>query len=109
MDPKKEAIALAVSKLFNSKHFSVCDVENIAKLSKNVIDKEKHDIMHTIHCVNYSEMTQEFRKWLFETVLYFASNDDITFNASDFNMKQAGEFISPQDKKKPTINSMLLR
>ncbi len=63
-------VAHALHKMFRAeKHFSICVVENCAKTCQVVISKERLDIYSSIHCVDWSEMTPEYRQMICAMVL----------------------------------------
>jgi len=50
---------------FGNNFFSVCSVDNIARMNEIVISSEKRDFMTTLHCVKYDNMTPETKEYLF--------------------------------------------
>lgn len=50
---------------FGNKWFSVCEVDNIARMNEITISQEKLDFMQTLHCVYYENMPQETKDYLF--------------------------------------------
>ena len=62
---KGQATLSALKSTFESNHFSVCTLQNLAKLNDIQIDSETLDYFNTLHCVNFSDMTIETRAFLF--------------------------------------------
>lgn len=59
-------ITLSVLKKLSERndHFSVCDINRLAKLHNVHITKERMDMFDSLHCVSYADMTQETREYL---------------------------------------------
>jgi len=108
MDPKKEAVKLAIKKLFTDSSFSICAVDKIAKLTNSIPDKDTYEIMSTVHCVSYSEMKPEFRKWLFSSVLSMCSGNGFEITETDFVVvEEPQKPFSPENKS--WIHKLLTR
>lgn len=69
MDPTEEAIKLNLKKLFSANSFHITTLDTCLKMGSFVIEKEDYDALRAVHCIDYSEMTPEFRTWVFDTVL----------------------------------------
>ena len=50
---------------FSQRYFSVCEVDNLARMNEITISQEKRDFMHTLHCVDYANMPQDTKDYLF--------------------------------------------
>jgi hypothetical protein len=61
---KGQATISVLSSLKHKKHFSVCDVDNLAELHDIVIPREIQKFFDSMHCVDWNEMTQETRDYL---------------------------------------------
>lgn len=59
---KIDAAVTAMNKMLKDKHFSICTVTDVAKLLGIHCRKESYDILNTLHCVNYSDMSPQMRK-----------------------------------------------
>lgn len=74
-NPQLTALKLALKKMFTENYFSVSIIDSCLKLTGAIPNKEVYNIMHTVHCVNFKDMDEDFRKWLFEqSILMFQSN-----------------------------------
>lgn len=60
-----QATLSALKHLFESGHFSVCKIDEVAKMNDVEIDTETRSYFSTLHCVNFADMTQETREFLF--------------------------------------------
>ena len=74
-NPQLTALKLALKRMFQSSHFSICTIDSCLKLTGAIPNKEVYKIMHTVHCVDFKEMDADFRQWIFEqSILMFQSN-----------------------------------
>ena len=74
-NPQLTALKLALKRMFQSSHFSICTIESCLKLTGAIPNKEVYKIMHTVHCVDFKEMDADFRQWIFEqSILMFQAN-----------------------------------
>jgi hypothetical protein len=65
-----DAIGHSLHKMFNSKSsFNVCTVRECAEISQIIISKERMDIYITIHCMDWSEMVENFRQQIVAMIL----------------------------------------
>jgi len=55
------AVAIAVLKLLNERHFNIIAFDQIAKKLGVVVDAKEHASLHLLHCVDYADMPQPFR------------------------------------------------
>lgn len=79
-NPKLIALKLALKKMFAGNHFSICTINECIKLTGVIPNSETLKIMHAVHCVNFTDMDDNFRKWIFsETIKMF------TIPGFDFN------------------------
>lgn len=72
----KGQITLSTLKhMFEGSHFSVCKVDKLAKQNDVVFSQEHKDLFQTLHCVNWSEMHEQTREYVFAVLIdYFRSN-----------------------------------
>ena len=62
MSFEHDVLAKALDKLLNGRHFCITDMRNIGDLiNVNVYQHPNYKWLHALHCVDYSEMTQEVR------------------------------------------------
>jgi len=69
MKPKEIATKLSLKVLFSDNHFSICRLKDLLDLNEITPDSELLLILQALHCVPYSDMDSEFKKWLFDNVL----------------------------------------
>jgi hypothetical protein len=62
---KGQATLSAIKTIFEKNYFSVCDIEEMARMNEVSISKEDRDFFATLHCVDFANMTQETREYLF--------------------------------------------
>ncbi len=84
MDIKQEACKIALKKMFSGSYFDMSTINNLLKMTNTIPDKEIHATLQTVHCCGWDEMTPEFRKWVFETVLTMFSGNGFDLNAIEF-------------------------
>ncbi len=94
MDPKQEACKVALKKMFEGSHFDICTILNLAKLTNTIADRETMATLQAIHCCNWTDMTPEFRNWVFETVLTMFSSNGFNLNKIDFKSNNNFKLIS---------------
>lgn len=51
----------AISRLFTERHFSICALDEVIKLTGAQRDSEAYRLLHTLHCVNWSDMDPALR------------------------------------------------
>jgi hypothetical protein len=96
---EKEVLKTALKKMFKDGHFSICTIDKCLKLSNTIPDKKIYENMSALHCINYSDMSDGLRKWLFEnTLLMFNGNG---FDLSVFDIMEQPE--SNSDKVVTTV------
>ena len=80
---EKEVIKTALKKMFKESHFNICTIDKCLKISNTIPDKFVYNNMSALHCVNYSEMSEDLRKWLFENVILLFNNNRFDFSIFD--------------------------
>ena len=57
----QRALSVAVVKMFTGKHFSICDLENIAATMgrKDLLSGTDYQALRTLHCVDWGDMGPE--------------------------------------------------
>lgn len=55
-DLKMLAAQAALQKMFDQDYFSICTIDNIAKMMGVKPNREAYQILHTLHCVDYNQM-----------------------------------------------------
>jgi hypothetical protein len=55
------AAQAALDKMFRQGYLSICDIDNILEMTGQIPDRTCYQILHTIHCVHYSDMAETLR------------------------------------------------
>lgn len=93
---KKEAAYSSLKEMFSNTSFSICTITSIEKMLKCQIDSETKEIMQSLHCVDYADMSKELRTWLFETTTTCFS--DFGFEFSHLNKLREVD-VTPKKEK----------
>jgi hypothetical protein len=56
-----EAARAAVNKMLSQGHFSICTIDQILRMTGGVPPKREYEILRTLHCVDYKDMSQRLR------------------------------------------------
>lgn len=75
-DFQKQAVILALKKMFNGSHFSICTIDTCLKVTGAVPPKADYDALHALHCVDWADMPREFRDQVFVKTLELFSHSD---------------------------------
>jgi disulfide oxidoreductase YuzD len=110
---KQQAIKTALKQMFSNQSFSICTIDDLIKLTNVVPDAKVYRIMHTQHCIKYSEMPKELREWLYlESVKMFAGEGfDLSIIDAVFDRDSNVKIIrldSPEQTKKQNFIQRLL-
>jgi hypothetical protein len=62
---KGQSILSVFKSLFDSSFFSICKINTLEELHKVEISKEHKKWMQSLHCVNFTDMHQDTRDYLF--------------------------------------------
>jgi len=90
MDHKIESVKIALRKMFgNSGHFDICTIRTCCDILNVIPDQEIINSMSAVHCIDYSEMTEEFRSWLFSETLKMM--DQTGFDLTFIDLLEEGE------------------
>ena len=69
-DVKVQAVAHALQKMISSdRHFDIICVRNCAEITSVVIPKSRMDIYRSAHCMQYDQMTPQYRELLVAMIL----------------------------------------
>ncbi len=79
-NPNLEALKIAIKKLFTDSHFSICTIDHLLKMRGLIADKEVYNIMASVHCADYKQMSSEFRQWLFNATIEMFDVDNVEFD-----------------------------
>lgn len=56
-----QAAAVALVKMFKGRHFSICDLDELAKLIGVTLGGADYDALRNLHCVNWADMPEPLR------------------------------------------------
>lgn len=62
---KGQATLSALKSMFEKSSFDICKVRDISEMNEVHMDAETESYFHTLHCVNFADMTSETREFLF--------------------------------------------
>lgn len=112
MNPKEETVKVALKKLFKEDgHFSICAIDNLLKVTGTIPDPETYKMLNAVHCVNYRDMSGEYRGWLFKTVMTMFVDNGFPVEIIDrMVINDAGRIIDITPKaQKPVKQSIFKR
>ncbi len=67
---KIKAVAHALQEMLKTEnHFSICTIDRCIEITQICIPKERYQIYHSIHCMNWNEMLQDFRQMIVAMIL----------------------------------------
>ena len=98
---EKEVLKTALRKMFKDGHFSICTIDKCLKLSNTIADKKIYESMSALHCVNYSDMSEDLRKWLFENTL-------LMFNGNDFDLSVFDIMETQKSKTEEVVTTVVI-
>ena len=61
---KAMAAEAALKKMVQDKHFSICTLDTIVSMMDVKPDREAYNILRTLHCVDYNQMSPELLRAL---------------------------------------------
>lgn len=63
-------VALTLQKMIkHDSYFSVCTIDNCSKVAGIIIPVERYNIYRAIHCMDWNQMTPEYRQLIIAMVL----------------------------------------
>lgn len=68
-----EIIKLKLDKIFTNRYFNICDVRDILE-AYEISRSKDYDKMSALHCVDYSKMSNDMKKWLRESIYNMVLN-----------------------------------
>ena len=63
------AVMTSLKHMFESSHFSICDVDKCAKVLGVVPNRQKYEMLSLFHCIHWSEMSVDVRQEVFARTL----------------------------------------
>lgn len=74
-----------VRAMFNGRdeHFSICDIDNLAKVLRITLDSREYNALRLLHCVDWGDMSKPLREEVRRSVLRILQmpNDEHYVNA----------------------------
>lgn len=64
-----QAANLALHNLLHGRHFSICDLDKLAKLIGVQLGGKDYEALHGLHCVNWADMPEPLRTQAKEKVV----------------------------------------
>lgn len=98
---EKEVLKTALRKMFKDGHFSICTIDKCLKLSNTIADKKIYESMSALHCVKYSDMSEDLRKWLFENTL-------LMFNGNGFDLSVFDIMETKKSKTEEVVTTVVI-
>lgn len=72
---KGQVTLSALKNMFEGIMFSVCKVNDLAKQNEVTFSREHHDLFQTLHCVEWKDMHEQTREYVFAVLIdYFRGN-----------------------------------
>lgn len=56
-----EIIRAVMTKMFEQGHFSICEINNLLKMTGGVPDRNTYNALNALHCVNFKDMSPMLR------------------------------------------------
>lgn len=103
---KTEVIKTKLKHMFKeSKFFDVTGFDALIKLANVIVPKDVYDMLHALHCVDYSSMSSKLRKELYQTVLECFNEEGFNLDAIDLILTPAEQ--AQQEKGLPLYKKIL--
>jgi hypothetical protein len=68
------AATVALKKLFEGKHFSICDPNSLMELTGAVAPPKDYQALQCLHCVQWGDMSPELRNMVMQKVVDIVQN-----------------------------------
>jgi len=78
---KGQVTLSALKNMFEGKHFSVCKVDEIASQNDVIFSKEHRDLFKSLHCVEWCEMHEQTREYVFALLVDYFRGHIVMANA----------------------------
>lgn len=66
---EKQAVVIALKKMFQGSHFDICTVDNCLKITGAIAPTADYNALRALHCVHWSDMPDGFRAQVFVKTL----------------------------------------
>lgn len=97
-DFEKEVVITALKKMFNGGYFDICTVDKCLKLTGAIPDHQDYTALSALHCVYWSEMSQDLRNTVFEKTMVMISNPGFDLTILDMNLSNSNTLIKTDNK-----------
>jgi len=98
-DFEKQAVVLALRRMFTDSYFNICTVDACVKVVGCIPPRDMYNALSAIHCAKWADMTPEFRDEVKRNVILVLSEPTIDLSMLDgFYMQQQIEDIKPKKK-----------
>lgn len=67
-------VEAALKKMFEGSHFSICTIDICLKITGCIPETRAYNALHALHCVHFSDMTQELRDMVFMQTMALFNN-----------------------------------
>lgn len=104
MEFENDVVRIALKKLFDSRSFSICTLDQIGTMiGKNPETHSNYKFLLALHCVPFADMTQDVRDELPARVMECLRPDSINFEAMALALTREGRDLPPIEDA-PTSN-----
>lgn len=87
-DFQKNAIILALRRMYKGSHFDICTVDEILKLTGKHMNPDDHKALHLLHCVHWEDMGKDMMKQSFHIILEALDATDFEYDIMDRELKK---------------------
>lgn len=70
-DIKSDACLSVLKRISETDYFDICDVDNLMKLHNIHMQKEHKDFLHSMHCINWGDMTQKTKEYIMALIVKY--------------------------------------
>ncbi len=72
---EQQAVMLALKKMFEGSHFSICTVDDCLKITGAIPPRKEYNALRALHCVDWADMAPDFRAAVFAKTLALFQHD----------------------------------
>lgn len=107
---ENEVLKTVLKNMFEYHCFDICTIDKLLKMTGCIPDKNTYSKMSALHCIKYSDMSDELRKWLYrETIKMFTPNGfDLRVIDAVFETDSNLKIIDITDQPKKSFLQRLL-
>lgn len=94
------SIKKQIHKMFSGKHFSICDLDNLADLMRVEMDRGIYQQLRAYHCVDFCDMSNREKELMQEKVVEALRGDPILNPAKVLSQltDEGGDFAFTEDR-----------